>query len=78
MRYLDQNRDEFPDFNFYELNGMRLTCPEQEGYSLNMTETYQKSDIRTLRMFLRGFTFSIYPSWTFLNVDKGEMKGYSS
>jgi len=29
MRYMEENRDEFPDFNFYELNGMRMTCPEQ-------------------------------------------------
>ena len=29
MRYMDENRDDFPEFEFYELNGMRLTCPEQ-------------------------------------------------
>ena len=22
-------REDYPDFNFYEINGMRLTCPEQ-------------------------------------------------
>jgi len=29
MRYMNENRDEFPDFNYHEMNGMRLTCPEQ-------------------------------------------------
>ena len=29
MRYLDENKDEYPEFDFFELNGMRLTCPEQ-------------------------------------------------
>ena len=29
MRYMEENKDEFPDFNFHEINGMRLTCPEQ-------------------------------------------------
>jgi len=29
IRYMTDNRDEFPDFTFHELNGMRLTCPEQ-------------------------------------------------
>ena len=29
IRYMTDNREEFPDFTFHELNGMRLTCPEQ-------------------------------------------------
>ena len=24
-----ESSDEYPDFNFYSMNGMRLTCPEQ-------------------------------------------------
>merc|ERR1719369_2463242 len=29
IRYLKENKDEYPDFNFYSMNGMRLTSPEQ-------------------------------------------------
>merc|ERR1719357_722442 len=29
MRCLQDSSDEYPDFNFYALNGMRLTCPDQ-------------------------------------------------
>jgi hypothetical protein len=24
-----ENREDFPEFTFHEINGMRLTCPEQ-------------------------------------------------
>ena len=26
---LQESSDEYPDFNFYSMNGMRLTCPDQ-------------------------------------------------
>ena len=26
---LQEASDEYPDFNFYSMNGMRLTCPDQ-------------------------------------------------
>jgi len=29
IRYLQENKEEYPDFNFYALNGMRLTSPDQ-------------------------------------------------
>jgi len=29
VRYLKDNKDDYPDFNFYSMNGMRLTSPEQ-------------------------------------------------
>jgi Cdc6-like AAA superfamily ATPase len=29
MRYMVENKEDFPEFDFYEINGMRLTCPEQ-------------------------------------------------
>eukprot|EP00092_Neocalanus_flemingeri_P001551 GFUD01001653.1.p1 GENE.GFUD01001653.1~~GFUD01001653.1.p1 ORF type:complete len:880 (+),score=263.06 GFUD01001653.1:116-2755(+) len=29
IRYLKDNNDDYPDFNFYSMNGMRLTSPEQ-------------------------------------------------
>merc|ERR1719187_2723501 len=29
IRYLRENDDDLPEFTFHELNGMRLTCPEQ-------------------------------------------------
>lgn len=29
IRYLQDNKDDYPDFNFYSMNGMRLTSPEQ-------------------------------------------------
>jgi len=29
IRMLQENKDEYPDFNFYAMNGMRLTSPEQ-------------------------------------------------
>jgi len=29
IRYLQENKEDYPDFNFYALNGMRLTSPEQ-------------------------------------------------
>jgi len=29
MRCLQASSDEYPDFNFYSMNGMRLTCPDQ-------------------------------------------------
>lgn len=29
IHYLEANKDEYPDFNFYSMNGMRLTNPEQ-------------------------------------------------
>ena len=29
IRYLQDNKEDYPDFNFYAMNGMRLTSPEQ-------------------------------------------------
>jgi len=29
MRYLEDNKEEYPDFSFHQINGMRLTSPEQ-------------------------------------------------
>lgn len=29
IRYLEENKEDYPDFNFYALNGMRLTSPDQ-------------------------------------------------
>jgi len=29
IRYLEENKDEYPEFKFYSMNGMRLTSPEQ-------------------------------------------------
>jgi len=29
IRYLQENKEDYPDFNFYAMNGMRLTSPEQ-------------------------------------------------
>ena len=29
IRYFEANRDEYPDFNFFSMNGMKLTSPEQ-------------------------------------------------
>ena len=29
VRMLQENREDYPDFNFYSMNGMRLTSPEQ-------------------------------------------------
>jgi len=29
MRYLEESKEDYPDFNFYQINGMRLTSPEQ-------------------------------------------------
>ncbi len=29
MRYMLENKEDFPEFTFHEINGMRLTCPEQ-------------------------------------------------
>ena len=29
IRYLRDNKEDYPDFNFYAMNGMRLTSPEQ-------------------------------------------------
>ena len=29
IQYFEANRDDYPDFNFYSMNGMRLTSPEQ-------------------------------------------------
>jgi len=29
VRYLKENKEDYPDFNFYSLNGMRLTSPDQ-------------------------------------------------
>jgi Cdc6-like AAA superfamily ATPase len=31
MRYMLENKEDFPEFTFHEINGMRLTCPEQVG-----------------------------------------------
>merc|ERR1719450_1325490 len=28
-QYLEENKEDYPDFNFYALNGMRLTSPDQ-------------------------------------------------
>lgn len=29
IRYLEENKEDYPDFNFYAMNGMRLTSPDQ-------------------------------------------------
>jgi len=43
IRYLEDNKEDYPDFNFYALNGMRLTTPEQAYVNMWQQMTGEKA-----------------------------------
>ena len=46
IQYLEANKDEYPDFNFYSINGMRVTSPEQAYVEMWFQLTKEKASGR--------------------------------
>ena len=56
MRYMLENKEDFPEFTFHEINGMRLTCPEQvkTGLAWNLHSTVPVGTSTFYRYHCRG------------------------